>query len=140
MEQFCQKNEFTFAINVAKNIQPEETEIPSMLIQPYVENAIIHGISHLSVPGLVEIVFEMHDQLLICTITDNGVGRKRADELSLLSKEGHTSVSMEVTGQRLNALMHPSGGNGQEVVDLYDEKGKAKGTKVILRIPVNPTY
>jgi len=140
MEQFCQKNEFTFTIKVAEDIHQEETEIPSMLIQPYVENAIIHGISHLSVLGQVENVFEMQDPLLTCTITDNGVGRKRADELSLLRNEGHTSVSMEVTGQRLNALMNQSGVSGQEIIDLYNDQGKATGTKVLLRIPVTTNY
>lgn len=57
MEQFCQKNKFTYAIKVAEDIYQEELEIPTMLIQPYVENAIIHGISHLSIPGLVQIAF-----------------------------------------------------------------------------------
>lgn len=140
MEQFCQKNEFTYAIKVSEDIHQEETEIPSMLIQPYVENAIIHGISHLSVPGHVEIVFELQGQLIICIITDNGVGRKKANELSLLHKEGHTSVSMEVTGQRLYALMGQSGQTGQEIIDLYDDDGKAAGTRVVLKIPVKTTY
>jgi ligand-binding sensor domain-containing protein len=140
MEQFCQKNEFTYTIKAAQDINQEETEIPSMLIQPYVENAIIHGISHLSVPGHVEIVFELQGQLLTCTITDNGVGRKRANELSLLQKQGHTSVSMEVTAQRLDALMSESGETGQKIIDLYDDQGHAAGTKVILKIPVKTNY
>lgn len=140
MEQFCQKNKFTYSIKVAEDIHQEETEIPSMLIQPYIENAIIHGISHLSAPGHVEIVFELQGQLLTCTISDNGVGRKRANELSMLQKQGHTSVSMEVTEQRLDALMSESGEKGQKIIDLYDGQGHAAGTKVILKIPVKTNY
>ncbi|MBK8348835.1 MAG: histidine kinase [Saprospiraceae bacterium] len=140
MEQFCQKNKFTYTIKVEQDIDQEETEIPSMLIQPYVENAIIHGITHLSVPGHVGIVFELQGQVLSCTITDNGVGRIRANELSLLQKEGHTSVSMEVTAQRLVALMNESGEIGQKIIDLYDDQSNAAGTKVILKIPVKTNY
>ena len=136
MEQFCQKNRFTYTIKVAEDIYQEELEIPTMLIQPYVENAIIHGISHLSIPGLVQIAFELEGQFLICTITDNGVGRKRANELSLLQKQGHTSISMEVTAQRLDSLMFESGESAQKIIDLFDDQGQACGTKVILKIPV----
>lgn len=140
MEQFCQKNEFTFEIKVSENINQEESNIPSMLIQPYVENAIIHGISHLSAHGNVQISFELENHLLICAITDNGVGRVKANELSHQHKDGHISVSMEVTGQRLHALKNQSKDAGHEIIDLYDQEGKALGTKVILKIPVTTNY
>lgn len=140
MEQFCQKNKFNYKIQVAEDIYQDETEIPSMLIQPYVENAIIHGLSHLTVPGHLEILFELQEQIITCTITDNGVGRKRANELSMLQKQGHTSVSMEVTAQRLKALMFESGETGQKIIDLYDGQGHASGTKIILKIPVKTNY
>lgn len=140
MEQFCQKNEFTFEIKVSDNINQEESNIPTMLIQPYVENAIIHGISHLSKPGLVQINFEIENHLLICTIIDNGVGRVKANELSLHHRDGHISVSMEVTSQRLHALKNQSKDSGHDIIDLYDQEGKALGTKVILKIPVTTNY
>lgn len=61
---------------------------------------------------------------------------KRANELSLLQKQGHTSISMEVTAQRLDSLMFESGESAQKIIDLFDDQGQACGTKVILKIPV----
>lgn len=139
MEQFCQKNKFDFSISISEEINPEETELPTMLIQPFVENAVIHGISHLSSPGAIQINFELEDHTLICTITDNGVGRKRAAELSP-GKKGHTSLGMEVTGQRLDAMKNQSGEVGKQIIDLFDESGHASGTKVILKIPVHLNF
>ncbi|MBK9254917.1 MAG: histidine kinase [Saprospiraceae bacterium] len=138
MEQFCQKNKFNFSIEISNEINAEETELPTMLIQPFVENAVIHGISHLSSPGDIKINFELEDQTLTCIITDNGVGRKRASELSP-SKEGHTSLGMEVTGQRLDAMKNQPAEAGKQIIDLYDDSGHAAGTKVILKIPVHLT-
>jgi len=138
MEQFCQKNKFNFSISISDEIITEETELPTMLIQPFVENAVIHGISHLSCPGDIKIRFELEDQTLTCIITDNGVGRKRASELSP-SKEGHTSLGMEVTGQRLETMKNKSKEAGKQIFDLYDDSGHAAGTKVILKIPVHIT-
>ena len=138
MEQFCQKNKFNFSISISDEIITEETELPTMLIQPFVENAVIHGISHLSSPGDIKISFELEDQTLTCIITDNGVGRKKASELSP-TKEGHTSLGMEVTGQRLDAMKNKSKEAGKQIIDLYDDSGHAAGTKVILKIPVHLT-
>lgn len=119
------KNEFTYAIKVSEDIHQEETEIPSMLIQPYVENAIIHGISHLSVPGHVEIVFELQGQLIICIITDNGVGRK--SQWTVPFTQGRTYVCEYGSHRtKTSCINGPIRSNsGQEFIDLYDDDGKA---------------
>ncbi len=77
MEQFCQQNNFTFHFTHDPDIDADEIYLPSMLIQPYIENAVIHGISHLQSPGKIDISFQMKNAQLVCTIEDNGVGRKK---------------------------------------------------------------
>ncbi|MBK8701804.1 MAG: histidine kinase [Saprospiraceae bacterium] len=140
MEQFCQQNKFKFNIDVYGNIDQEETFLPSMLIQPYVENAVIHGISHLHISGNIQVTFELQELLLKCTLTDNGVGRKRAGELSLNRKESHSSIGMQVTAQRLETLSVANHKSAVEIIDLFAEDGHAAGTRVILYIPIESTY
>ena len=140
MEQFCQQNNFTFHFTLDPDIDADEIYLPSMLIQPYIENAVIHGISHLQSPGKIDISFQMKNAQLVCTIEDNGVGRKKAAELSINRKEGHVSVGMQVTAQRLNTLRTDSNSLPVTVIDLYDEAGHASGTKVVLLIPVKTHF
>ncbi|MBR9921565.1 MAG: hypothetical protein GYB31_12070 [Bacteroidetes bacterium] len=140
MEQFCQTTPFEYAIHLPENLDPEEVEIPPMLLQPFVENAVIHGISHLNHPGKLDIRFAAKGDLLHCTITDNGVGRERADALRKSKAPGHQSVAMQVTRERLEALLADKGVKALEVSDVLDEKGKIAGTKVLVRLPLMLNY
>lgn len=135
IEQFCQKNPFEFTIE-STAINTEEIDLPPMLLQPFVENAVIHGLAHLTTPGLLRIEFSLQGELLTCIITDNGVGRQKAKELRQLQSPGHTSTAMEVTSERLEVLC--AGLNVEPLVfeDLLDEKGVAAGTRVTVRVPV----
>jgi len=135
MEQFCQKNEFNYDIKIGDNIEADEIEIPSMLIQPYVENAVIHGISHLNKKGQIDITFEMEGQKIICNVRDNGVGRNKAKELSAERKKGHVSLGMEVTKKRLIAL-NDNNLAAESIKDLEDANNKPIGTNVRLIIPI----
>lgn len=139
LEQFCQKNKFTYTIQIADDIDTEETEIPSMLLQPYIENAVIHGISHLKHEGKISIAFSQENDVLICEIEDNGVGRAKAQELALGTKS-HVSLGMDVTETRLNNYAEEKIKDPQTIIDLLDEKGNAKGTRVVLKIPITTSY
>ncbi len=136
MEQFCQRVEFNYQIISPNNIDPEEVEIPPMLLQPFVENSIIHGISHLKEKGHIQIEFQVYEKLLECRITDNGVGRDKANELRQSKKPGHQSVAMEVTKDRLNALKGSMNYTPLEVNDVLDGNQEVKGTKVVVRLPL----
>ncbi len=135
MEQFCQKTPFNYTINY-NNIDIEEIQIPPMLLQPFVENAVIHGIAHLEKEGNIHINFEVKNNLLICTITDNGLGREKANELKQSKKPGHQSVAMEVTQQRLEALREGKKYIPVEIIDLIDANKNPNGTQVIVRLPL----
>lgn len=134
MEQFCQRVKFAYEIIPPRSIASEEVDIPPMLLQPFVENGIIHGISHLEGNGKITVEFKVYEKLLECRITDNGVGRIRANELRQSSKPGHQSVAMEVTKERLNALKGDMSYKPLEISDILDKKGEVKGTKVVVRL------
>ena len=136
MEQFCQRIPFSFTINIEDNIDIEEIEIPPMILQPFVENAVIHGISHRQTKGKISISFLLKDDILTCVIEDNGIGRKRAAELRQNNKPGHQSVSMEVTKQRLEAIKGSRKYKALEISDITGNTGYVIGTKVVVKIPI----
>ncbi len=136
LEQLRFSNKFDFAIIVADNVDEEFTEIPPMLIQPFVENSIKHGIANKTDgQGHIRIDIKAEKGLLHCQITDNGIGRGKA---SLLKQNipGYKSLGMQLTGQRLELLKLQSNIDIEiEITDMRDEKGTALGTKVDLQIP-----
>ncbi|MGB1017674.1 MAG: tetratricopeptide repeat-containing sensor histidine kinase [Chitinophagales bacterium] len=124
-----------FEINYTEDI--DFIEIPSMIIQPYIENAIKHGIVNSKNNGLIKITFEEKDDFLICTIEDNGIGRNAAEKLSKNNKK-HLGKSTTINAKRLKLLNNNS--KKQVVVsyqDLRDKKDVALGTKVILKISLH---
>lgn len=131
MEQFCHPQKFTYDIALPENTDPAELDIPPMLLQPFVENAVVHGVSHLPYPGHIAIRFSLVDELLCCAIRDNGVGRERAARLREEKKPGHQSVALQVTQERLAAL-----GGVLEISDISDENGAIAGTEVLVSVPV----
>ena len=116
----------------------EQWAIPSLLLQPYVENAILHGIKPKDGPGRVVVKAKQNDRYLICIIEDDGIGREKARELkakSVLAQ--HKSQGMKITEERLRTIGKVKGSK-VEIIDLFDEEGKARGTQVVLQIPLKP--
>ena len=106
-----------------------------MIIQPFIENSIIHGINHLeSKVGKIKIEFRDLQDVLECSIEDNGVGRKKSAQINKTSNRLHQSTALAVTSERLEFLS--SGKSCIEIQDLIDEKGNSRGTKLVLRIPI----
>ncbi len=140
MEQFCQRVKFDYFIIPPNNMDAEEIEIPPMLLQPFVENSVIHGISHLEKDGEIKVEFKVYQKILECVITDNGVGRKKANELRQSKKPGHQSVAMEVTKDRLDALKGNLNYKPLEMSDILDKNGNVEGTKVVVRLPLEVDF
>jgi ligand-binding sensor domain-containing protein len=129
---------FEYEINVHPNVDTEYTQIPSMLIQPYVENSIWHGIMHKKGNGKIDISLEMKERVLYCMIQDNGIGRKRSMELKHEKESLHQSVGMSNTRERLEIINQVNNSDMSVVVsDLLDEKGEIAGTKVEIHIPIS---
>lgn len=145
MEQMRFNNRFDFHLSIADDVQAEHLEIPPLLIQPYVENAIWHGLMHKKTQGSlqVRVSYERSDKpprfvksaQLCIEIEDNGVGRQRAMELKSRSATVNKSHGMKLTAERLEVINQLYGTNAEvATVDLLDENGEALGTKVVLKI------
>jgi len=138
MESIRFDKKFTYDINVDSEIDIENTYVPPLIIQPYAENAIWHGLLHKEDAGHLRIdIVLKNEQMLQCIIEDDGVGREKARELKSKSVSSKKSLGMKLTESRLGLL------SKQEVTerlitikDLKDNEGNASGTKVILNIPV----
>ena len=113
-----------------------------MLAQPFIENAIEHGIMHKEGKGNLEIIFKTSDDMLIFEVTDDGVGRDRSKELKLNNLNGgkqHVSRATLITQERLeniNKSFKKKKKIKLEIIDLKDNTGKALGTKVMFQIPI----
>jgi tetratricopeptide (TPR) repeat protein len=128
---------FDYKIICDSDLEIEHIEVPPLVIQPYVENAIWHGLMHKGDKGHLLIELHQENKTLFCQITDDGVGRKRAAELKSKSASKNKSLGMKITEHRLeliNALNDKA--TTVEVTDLVDSSGDACGTSVLLKIPV----
>lgn len=129
------ENRFLYEINVDPDIDPEEIEIPTMLIQPFIENAIEHGLRPLKNEGRLTVRFRQSDHLLHVEVEDNGVGRQEAGILKAQSITGHQSMGMEITQERLRYLNKKKDRRISLEINDLTESGKAAGTRVTLEIP-----
>ena len=129
---------FEYQITVADDINEEEVMIPPMIIQPYVENAIWHGLVHKSGRGMLDITVTLKGKTMTCTVTDNGIGRKKAIAIKEKKGQTHRSMGMKVTEGRIDLIrkINNTKEADVEITDLEDETGKPLGTKVILILPV----
>lgn len=130
---------FDYEIEVEEEVDNNDCFIPPMLLQPYIENTVVHGLSNRETGGKVRIYFQIRNDELICTITDNGIGRKRAMELRKLrvGESQHRSLGMSILDTRLN-LLHELTGKSYNVLvkDLKNARGEAMGTRIRIWIPV----
>jgi sensor histidine kinase YesM len=131
-------HKFDYILDIDSKIDIENIEIPTMLIQPFVENAILHGlIPKKDGKGSIIISFKKEGQSIICIIEDNGIGREQAEAMKAGRIMNKTSLGIKVTKDRLSMLRHNTENEGYvEIIDLKDEKGNATGTRVEIRIPV----
>lgn len=132
------KNKVQYQINIDSKIDAEYIEIPPLLLQPYVENAIWHGLMHKKEGGVISIdVFQPTELKLLIQITDDGIGRELAAEIQSKSATQQKSYGLKITSDRIhiiNQLYLIQ--TDVRVEDLKDETDKAIGTKVIIQIPV----
>lgn len=140
MEQLRCNYSFDYEIKCSENIDVNDDEIPGLLIQPYVENAIWHGLMYIKDrKGILKISLDKKDDLLKCVIDDNGIGRKKSMELKAQSLKPHQSVGMSITKERLDILNSVQ--NSKLSVTIIDkvnnETQESEGTKVEIFIPLS---
>ena len=108
-----------------------------MLLQPFVENAIKHGLLHQSGNKEVSIIFTTINDNLVITIDDNGIGRQRSSELNQIKNKKYQSFATDALQNRVNLLNQYTQKNiSIEIIDKYSLTEKPIGTKVIIKIPL----
>jgi two-component system, LytTR family, sensor kinase len=137
------QDEFSYEINQPRGLEDEDWRIPTMILQPFVENAVEHGIRPRH-KGHIQIHFELiaDDTLLRCTIEDDGIGinasraqKQQEDPASAT----HRSKGMEITRERLQLLhqiYNPTHRSGAEYLWLEDREPQASGTRVTVVLPI----
>jgi hypothetical protein len=138
LEQLRFDKTFEFTIHIDDRVNEYEALIPTMLIQPYIENAIWHGLMNLEkdIRGQLKLDIVLNDDQLKITVEDNGIGRELAKTFA--RQTYHKSVGMNITEQRLsmiNALQNFENAK-VTVSDLFDESGRPAGTRVELYVPI----
>lgn len=131
------KEKFEWQINIDEEIDTYMYKIPTMLIQPYVENAIGHGLMHKDGKGYVHVGLKMDTDTIHCTIEDNGIGRKKAMEIKNNKNGNHKSLGTSITESRLRLVNSLYGKNMKiKYTDMTDKNGEACGTRVEISIPI----
>lgn len=131
------KDKFEFRINVDDEIDPLMYKVPTMLMQPYVENSICHGLVPKEGKGFVRIDIKLNKDYLLCHIEDNGIGRVASRERNNRREGNHNSLGTQITASRLD-LVNALYGTSLKTIysDLKNENGEAIGTRVELHIPI----
>jgi len=138
MERLRFKNSFDYSINFLNAIESDNIFIPPLLLQPFCENAIWHGLMHKDGPGRLDIELSMREDILYCVITDNGVGRERAAEMKSKTAEREKSMGLKITTERLALFNRKKAVHTfYELEDINDENGSPAGAKVVIKISFN---
>jgi sensor histidine kinase YesM len=128
---------FDYSIEVDEEIDMENTFIPPMLAQPFIENAIEHGIKLKETKGNIRVRFKLNGKTMLYELEDDGIGRKKAQEILQKQNKDHKSLATSITQERIIVLNRKLKHKIKlEIIDLKDEQGEAAGTRVIFEIPV----
>ena len=137
MEEMRFDNQFAYKIQVDKNIESHLMAVPPMILQPYVENAIWHGLMHKPGKGMVELDISFSNGVLHFVIEDDGIGRDKSREYNSRNRTRKKSMGMRITEDRINMINKLYNSNTSvKIVDLKNPAGEAAGTKVELDIPI----
>lgn len=135
LEQLRFEKDFHFRITVAPHIDPTNIKVPPMLIQPYVENAIKHGLMHKEGPKALHIKMDIEDDKLRVVVEDNGIGREKAAYYASMRPQKHQSFAAGATERRLSLL---NAGRTRNIGVVYEDLTnghQAAGTRVTISIP-----
>jgi tetratricopeptide (TPR) repeat protein len=137
LEMIRFKDKFEYAIHIDEEIDTLLYKVPTMLIQPYVENSISHGLMPGENKGFVKIDLKLESEYILCTIEDNGIGREAALERKKKSDNNHNSLGTQIVSSRLDLVNSLYGTTLKTLyTDLRNENGDPAGTRVEIQIPI----
>jgi len=135
LEQLRFQDKFEFEIQSTENVE-FNMGLPPLLIQPFVENAILHGMVPKEGKGKISVNFDVRNRQLICTITDDGIGLSESKLLKENSVTAHKSMALEITKKRLKIMESITSKSAKiEIIELNSAQQKT-GTKVTLFLPI----
>ncbi|MEP7250872.1 MAG: histidine kinase [Ginsengibacter sp.] len=136
LEQMRFHNKFCYQENIDPELMRGDYYVPSLLIQPYVENAIVHGMAHSDRLDLKLIVSaSLENDYIKYVIRDNGIGRKQAADYNTLNKLRHKSVGLSITEERIHLYNQERNASGYvRITDLFDDANHPAGTRVEVKI------
>lgn len=135
LEHYRFRDKFDYTIDIDEQINKEAIELPPMLIQPYIENAVWHGLRYKDSKGKLALKIKKEDHHLTVEIADNGIGRKRSAELKTENQKKHNSTGLKNIQERLNIINKVYKANYK--VSIEDIDGDIEtGTRVLIHIPI----
>ena len=136
LEQMRFNNKFQYKENIDPQLLSGDYNVPSLLIQPYVENAIVHGIAHSDKTNLkLTVSATLENDYIKYVIEDNGIGRSQAADYNKINKLHHKSVGLKITEDRIHLFNQNENGNGHiKITDVYTADNKPGGTRVEVKI------
>ena len=133
LQQLRFSDSFEFKINIIDEIDPEQVQIPPMMAQPFIENAIEHGFKGIGYKGLIEIDYSFIGDSLLISIKDNGKGIDKA--LKESDSKKHDSLATTITQERLTIFSGKSSIYTLHITDLSKLDKKLNGTEVLINVP-----
>jgi len=133
MEQLRFDDSFSYSIFTSENIDEEQTFIPSLMIQPLVENAIWHGLMPANGDKKIIVAFTQYENKISCAIEDNGIGIHESEKLKEAKRPSHHSVGLENLRKRIKIMNEKYDTDCTlEIIDLKDIDKHKRGTRVVL--------
>ena len=141
LQKFRYPEKFEYLLEVDDKIDQEDMSIPPMLVQPFIENAIEHGIRHKKSMGRIDVRFELKGEKIVCEVEDNGVGREKAWEAEYAERGEHKSLATEIITDRIKVLNKKFKQKiNLEIIDKRSDTKEAIGTKVLIDMPYGSVY
>lgn len=132
------EGKFDYSIVVDEDLDVDTTSIPPMLAQPFIENAIEHGIIHLSDKGMITVRFKSAEKSIILEVEDNGIGIEKSKLMQMKSGKDYRSLATEITYERLKKIKYSKNLNIKlAIIDLSSVDINKHGTLIRFEIPIN---
>ena len=135
LEQLRFNDSFQFEINKSIDIE-DDVALPPLLLQPFIENAIIHGMNPKVNTGLIVLDFSLENDSLICVVTDNGIGINKSKAMKEKTVSMHKSMALDITKKRLEMMETATSKKAKVTIEEIEENGKVIGTKAMLELPL----
>ena len=130
------KDQIEFIVSIDESIEKDTIGIAPMIIQPFVENSIIHGILPKKTGGIIHLEIQKKSNDLVIRLRDNGIGRKASMKLTQGHSLKKSSLGMQITSRRIALLKESSAVQEIEIMDLMDDKQQSLGTEVTFTLPI----